>query len=56
MELLVGEALLHVEVPNGDTAIAVANGCEAVHRVAQNTVLRGYASATRHGIGTLSFE
>ena len=30
VKLLVSEALLHVEVPNRDRTITVADGCEAV--------------------------
>lgn len=40
-----GETLLHVEVPNGDGSVTVANRCEPVERVT-NGILRRDTPAT----------
>jgi len=34
-----GEALLHVQIPDGNGPITVSNGSKAIHRVAKDIVL-----------------
>ena len=54
VELLVSEALLHVEVPNGDGTVAMTDSCKAVEWISED-VLRRRAHA-RHHVVSISIQ